>query len=235
MANPHEIDDRYRSGDYLSKTGNWHDDDAAWKARHVLAILRRNQVRFATIADVGCGTGGVLVSLARQLGDETVFTGFEIAPEAFEVAATRAGECLSFRNQSIFEASEVFDIVLAMDVFEHVSDYLGFLASLRAQGRQFVFHIPLDISVRTLLTGWPMEARRSVGHLHYFTEETAAATLETAGYEIIDSYLTHAIMQPPPTLLSMRIRRLPHRLLYWLSPHLCAKLLGGCSLLVFAR
>lgn len=233
MTIPHAIDDRYRSGDYLSQTGNWHDDDAIWKARHVEGVLRRNGCAFDTVADVGCGTGGVLANLST--GSATRRVGFEIAPEAYRMAAGRTAAGLSFHNGSIFDSDEVFDLVLAMDVFEHISDYLGFLASLKSHGSRFVFHIPLDISVRTLLTGWPMEARRTVGHLHYFTEETALATLETAGYAVIDSLLTHAIMQPPPRSLSLKIRRLPHRLLYALSPHLCARLLGGCSLLVFAK
>lgn len=229
------IDQRYLAGDYLASTGDWHEGDAAWKARHIADLMHGLPTPPRAIGDVGCGTGGVLDHLLRRLGGDVSGTGYEIAPEAAAMARRRARPGLDFRAQSLFDTDDRFDLLISCDVFEHVPDYRGFLASMRRHGDAFIFHIPLDLSARTILNGWPEEARRTVGHIHFFTEATALGTLRDCGYTILGSRLTHTIMQPPPATPGLKLRRLPHRLLYGLNPSLCAKLLGGCGLLVLAR
>ena len=78
---------------------------------------------------------------------------------------------------------------MAIDVFEHVEDYFGFLRKLREKAEYKIFHIPLDLSVQTVLRSSPIiKGRKSVGHIHYFTKETALETLKDTGYEIIDYF-----------------------------------------------
>jgi predicted TPR repeat methyltransferase len=227
---------RYQDGDYLQRTDDWHEEDAVWKAGQVRDLIRSAGLEPRRIADVGCGTGGVLVQLQAMLPPGTDLTGFEIAEPAFRIASGRANAHLRFiQGRAEAHAAEPFDLMLAMDVFEHVPDYLGFLEALRPAARRFVFHVPLDLSVKSMLTGLPMHRRRSVGHLHYFTEATARATLEDSGYRLLETRLTHAIMQPPPPNWKYQLRRLPDRLLYRASPGRCAQWLGGCSLLVLAE
>ena len=231
-----DFEARYRDGEYLDRTSDWHEEDAAWKAMHIQTLLREASVAARRIADVGCGTGGVLVQLQAMLPPQTELTGYEIAEPAFRIAQQRGNAHLQFRNGSpAGGAGAPYDVALALDVFEHVPDYLGFLQALRSTARHFVFHIPLDLSVKGLLTGLPMHRRRSVGHLHYFSEATARATLEDCGYRVVRTRLTHSIMQPPPPNWRWHLRRMPDRLLFSLSPKLCAAMLGGCSLLVLAK
>lgn len=227
---------RYQDGEYLSRTQDWHEGDAAWKAARVREMLDAAELAPRRVADAGCGTGGVLVQLQAALPPGVELTGFEIAEPAYRVAAARAGADLNFVHGGVEDhGGEPFDLVLAMDVFEHVPDYLGFLERLRPHGRAFLFHVPLDLSVKSLLTGLPMHRRRSVGHLHYFTAETARATLEDSGYRVRDARFTHAVMQPPPATWKQGVRRLPDRLLFAARPALCARVLGGCSLLLLAE
>jgi 2-polyprenyl-3-methyl-5-hydroxy-6-metoxy-1,4-benzoquinol methylase len=54
------------------------------------------------------------------------------------------------------EKDTYFDVVMAIDVFEHVEDYLGFIRRLRVKGEYKVFHIPLDLSVQTVLRVSPI-------------------------------------------------------------------------------
>lgn len=230
------FDQRYQDGGYLADTGGWHEEEDAWKARHVAALVAAQGLAPRTIADIGCGTGGVLAHLANLLPNAEQLTGHEIAVPAYAIAAARATERLRFSNLSLLdETGPPHDLVLAMDVFEHVPDYLGFLELLRPRGRAFAFHIPLDLSLRGLIRDIPIQRRKSVGHLHYFTAETARATLADSGYRIVEERLTHAIMQPSPRGWKLRLRRLPHRALFAASPRLCATILGGCSLLVLAE
>lgn len=227
---------RYQDGDYLARNDDWHEEDAAWKAGHVRDLIRDAGLQPRRIADAGCGTGGVLVQLQAMLPPASELTGFEIAEPAFRIAATRGNALLRFDQSSVLDyGGEPFDLLIACDVFEHVPDYLGFLTGLRDKARHFIFHVPLDLSVKSLLTGLPMHRRATVGHLHYFNSATARATLADCGYRVREARLTHAILQPPPRGWRQKLRRLPDRALYRANPDLCATLLGGCSWLVLAE
>lgn len=176
---------RYQDGEYLARNDDWHEEDAAWKAGHVRDLMRDAGLQPHRIADAGCGTGGVLVQLQAMLPPDRSLTGFEIAEPAFRIAATRANARLRFEQGSVLDHQGTpFDLLLALDVFEHVPDYLGFLTGLRDKASHFIFHVPLDLSVKSLLTGLPMHRRATVGHLHYFTAATARATLADCGYRI---------------------------------------------------
>jgi SAM-dependent methyltransferase len=227
---------RYQDGEYLDRTSDWHEEDAAWKAVQVHSLLREAGLAPRRLADVGCGTGGVLVQLQAMMPPGTDLTGYEIAEPAFRLASGRGNAHLRFVNGSPLDRPDaLYDLLLALDVFEHVPDFLGFLHALRGTAKRFVFHIPLDLSVKGMLTDLPMHRRHSVGHLHYFSTSTARATLEDCGYRILRARHTHAVMQPPPPNWRRGLRRVPDRLLFRLSPTFCAKLLGGCSLLVLAE
>jgi hypothetical protein len=73
-----------------------------------------------------------------------------------------------------------------------------------------------------------------VGHLHYFTKETALATLQDTGYEIQDYFFTARPTQAGGGL-KQHLAQLPRRLLGCMNAALAAKLLGGFSLLVLAE
>ncbi|MGF1612316.1 MAG: class I SAM-dependent methyltransferase [Kiloniellales bacterium] len=184
---------QYRDGDYLEKVPEWHAGDAPWKAGKVLTILQRNAIEPRTLCDVGCGAGDVLANLQKGLGPDVQLTGYDISPQAIRLCAAKANERLTFKQGNFLEDSgETFDLVLLLDVFEHVQDYLGFLTRLRSRAHWFVFHIPLDLNVQALLQrSRPMlEMRQHYGHLHYFTAETALATLADCGYVVKDSFFT---------------------------------------------
>lgn len=236
MTAPAAIGARYQDGAYLDRNADWHEGDAHWKAAHVAAILAGNGVAPRTVADAGCGTGGVLVQLGAMLPPGTGMTGFEIADAAYATASPRGHAHLRFvHDLAENHRGDPFDLLLAMDVFEHVPDYLGFLARVKPVARAHVFHVPLDLSVKGLLTDLPMHRRRTVGHLHYYTPETALASVEEAGYRVRDHRLTHAVMQPPPAGWKQKLRKLPDRAMHAVSPEWGQRLLGGHSLLVLAE
>ena len=49
------------------------------------------------------------------------------------------------------KVTHIFDLLLMLDVFEHVEDYIGLLRAVRSKAKQKLFHIPLDLSVQSVL------------------------------------------------------------------------------------
>ena len=112
---------------------------------------------------------------------------------------------------------------------------MGFITKLRSKAEYKVFHIPLDVSVLSVLHSSMLRARQRVGHLHYFTQETAIATLVDCGYKIIDGFFTAPFNGLPTSQLKARIARLPRKVLFSISPRFAARMIGGCSYLVLAE
>jgi len=227
----------YTDGTYEEHNKTWHEEDSSWKASQIFRLMEKNNLHPSTICEVGCGAGGILQHLSEGLGDRVVFTGYEISPQAFELCRSKAKSNLSFVLDDLLTVDEVsFDIVMAIDVFEHVEDYLGFIRALRSKATYKIFHIPLDLSVQSVLRCSPiMRARNSVGHLHYFSKETALATLEHSGYEVVDYFYTRGSLERPKRGWKAGLLRTPRSLLYRANQDLAVRLLGGFSLMVLAK
>ncbi len=226
--------DIYSDGTYLNNNKTWHVEDSPWKAGQIAKILRRNNLDPGKVCEVGCGAGEILKQLS-DLYPHATFVGYELSAQAFALCKGRESDKVRYRLGSPLDEEAFYDCLLCIDVFEHVEDYVGFLRGLKGKSSYKVFHIPLDISVLDVLRSSLMDKRRIVGHLHYFTRETALATLTDCSYEIVDSFYTTSFSDLPSRTFKAKLARLPRKILFWLSPHLAVKVLGGCSLLVLAK
>lgn len=228
----------YTDGTYLARNPAWHEGDSAWKAGHIRALLARNGIEPASVAEVGCGAGEVLVELHRALPESCRFEGYELSPQAFDICAPKARERLSFHlGDPARSEAPPWDVLLLIDVIEHVEDYFAFLRALKGRARHTVLHIPLDLSVASVLRPRRLvEVREAVGHLHYFTPELAVRALEELDYKVIDRFFTAAAIELPAASARTALARLPRRLLRLLvGDAVAARLLGGFSLMVLAE
>ena len=86
-----------------------------------------------SILDVGCGGGLVCEPLAR-LGAK--MSGADADAQAIEVASTHAqgqGLSISYHNKAIEEIDQKFDVVLALEIIEHVNDPAAFVQACAAR------------------------------------------------------------------------------------------------------
>jgi hypothetical protein len=131
--------------------------------------------------------------------------------------------------------SPAFDLLLCLDVLEHVEDYFGFLRGLRGKATHNIFHIPLVLSAQWVWRADPiMRERQQAGHLHYFTKETALATLRDTGYDVVDWFYTAGAIANPRSVKA-RLASWPRRLLSGINQDWVVRVLGGYSLLVLAK
>lgn len=230
---------RYVDGAYLAQVPDWHVEDSGRKAAHILRMLERHRLAPRMVCDVGCGAGQILVELQRRMPQDTEFAGFDISPQAIDLCRPKQNRRLTFIRADV-SCQEIHprpDLLLLLDVFEHVPDYLGFLEALRDKASWFVFHIPLDISYQSLRKDAAslLGMRDGYGHLHQFTKDTALATLEDAGYEVVDHFYTDSWRAAPPKGLKQRVAYEVRRLCSWWKPDFGALMFDGYNLLVLAR
>jgi methyltransferase family protein len=188
------------------------------------------------VCEIGCGAGEILNQLRDLLAPEVCFTGYELSPQAFELCKTREKPRLEYFLRDFRADGKRFDVALAIDVFEHVEDYMGFLREIREKAEYKIFHIPLALSVQSLLRATPIvESRRQFGHIHYFSKETALATLVDTGYEIVDHFYTMASMDLPSRSVKSFVAKVARKAMYALHEDVAVRVLGGSSLLVLGR
>lgn len=225
----------YADGSYRANNPGWHSTDSAWKADRIAAILTRNSVGFASCIEVGCGAGQVLARL-RELMPGRQFSGYDVSPDAAKFWPATPPTGVSYHLQDFAAADKSSDLLLLIDVFEHIEDYMGFLRKLAVRARWFVFHIPLDMHISGLLRDRQLHARRQVGHLHYFSRGTALATLADTGYVVVDDEFTNLSHETTEGRRALtNLANVARSGLHAISPSLAAKLLGGYSLLALCR
>lgn len=150
MSGPNSSIDRDEVARFEAIAATWWDETGPMRVLHRFNPVRLAYIRDAacrrfdrdpnrpfpldglTVVDVGCG-GGVLSEPLARLG--ATVTGLDPAPTNIAVARAHAeagGVAIDYREETIeavVAQGARFDIVLAMEVVEHVADRGAFLAT----------------------------------------------------------------------------------------------------------
>jgi len=234
--NSTEVDDGiYTDGSYLDRTGGtWHLEDSPFKAQQIARMLARHpEVQPNSICEIGCGAGGILVELEKLLPRHVAFTGYDISPQAYAISKAFSSARRSYVLGDAFTDPSFFDMVLVMDVVEHVEDCFSFLRQSKQKGQWKLYHIPLETHVSATLRG--VNAWDSVGHLHLFTIETALKAMARTGHRVVDWVLTDGAFINKKKATRTRLANLVRLPLARFSAKAVARLIGGYSILILAE
>jgi len=228
----------YTNGEYLHRNPTWNSQGVDWKAEQILKMLKRHQLDSGRVADVGCGSGKMIEELGGKFSNKSMFYGFEISPDAIRMCNKIKNKNIRFYLDDFVSDKKWkgYDLVLAVDVIEHIENYYEFLRNIRSRGKFKLFYIPLDISARSIcMNSSFLIGRKKFGHLHHFSKITAIAALEETGYEVVDSMYAPWSCELPGRSLRMRLMSPFRRILFMINQDLAVRLLGGYSLIVLAR
>ncbi len=131
---------------FSSRTQNWWDPDGPWRPLHWLTPARVEYVIQSTqriekgkiplsVLDIGCG-GGLMCEPLARCGMKV--TGLDASVSAIEAAKAHAAEeklKIAYTQGSVEDfakSKKKFDVVLALEILEHVADIGSFLKSAAA-------------------------------------------------------------------------------------------------------
>jgi SAM-dependent methyltransferase len=230
--------DIYLNGAYFANNPDWDIADAKWKVAVIATLLKQNNLNVSDVIEVGCGAGENLVELAKLLPSIKKLTGYDISPQAIELAQKKISDRISFFNEDpAINPSVSTDLLLVIDVLEHIDDFYGFLRKLKTKSEHFVFHIPLDLSCRTILKPHVLlQQRQSVGHIHYFSKDLAEWALQDTGYEIVDWVYTRPVVDIEPARSFKRwVKKILRNLSFAVNKEWSVKRWGGYSIMILAK
>jgi SAM-dependent methyltransferase len=180
-----------------------------------LRLLKDLNVKGERYLDLGCGSGGFTVQMAREV-EACELYGVDIAADAVRRASERGiqARCLDLSRDSLPFSEGSFDLITAIEVIEHLTDTDKFLLEvhrcLRNEG-YFVVTTPNLVSWSNramLLLGFepgmyevsfkyrvgkpfdnkkPIESSRVLGHFRLYTYKGIKDHLEVSGFDTVTS------------------------------------------------
>jgi len=235
---PDKFSQLYTSSEYTEKVGDYHvrDSPFKWKNFEKCVTSARDKglipvESVVNVCEVGCGVGGILHCLRQSnlFPALSRVDGWDINPTAILIAKSKNSE-INFYCQDLFLSDAKYDLVLCADVFEHVENPYLFLRNLRKTSKYFLFNIPLESNLLSMLQGKRIMRRSfdSVGHLHFYSASTAELILEVSGYRLLSKRFAFdrtGNLSAYPSL-KKTIAAAPQFLLEKLSPYLSSVIMG---------
>ena len=199
------------------------------------AIARPAPRPVQSILDVGCGTGGTMRVLRTRFPNAEI-KGIEPIEAAARIAAGRGCDVTSGTFEHLPVEGESLDIVMALDVLEHLADDGRGLAeafrALRPGGR-------LIVTVPALPRQWSVHDELN-GHFRRYTRAGLVGAARAAGFRVERATYFNTLLLPLALLERAALRRfkLPRSPAVSLPPRpLNASLRGvfGLERLILAR
>lgn len=149
----------------------------------IAALVRQISPSPQTILDVGCGTGSVLQILKRAYPHE-IIVGMDLFSESLHYARRRTGCALVRADARFLPFSAQFDLIMLVDVLEHLLDdvqILRCLCDLLTDEGVLILTVPAHSSL------WSRFDDAS-GHYRRYEPDEIGSKLTSAGYRVV--YLT---------------------------------------------
>jgi ubiquinone/menaquinone biosynthesis C-methylase UbiE len=242
--------DFYSTDEYSRRNPSLHEEDSPWKILKIMPLIalfaKLNNSQSGRVLDVGGGAGIILKVISEKLrqdyGVSVTKYNLDLSPLMIARQKQTNPDIQATFNVDLCEnqlENKCFDLVLMVDVIEHVLDSDKALNEVCRIGKFAVFNIPLEKNVVEFLwnvmSNGALRRQRiaSLGHLHIYTYSSALKQIKKDCGDIVNYYLTEP--KPWPFDLKNRIRDFIVVRAFKLSPKISALLFGASSLMVLVK
>lgn len=235
------LDPFYLSGKFLSQSSG--EQDAEYKIFQLFKLLNLHQKilnKIKHIADVGCGTGRTTVLLHQSFAEmdekfPIYVSGYDIYPDIENKEGNEFVE-FCFGDFTEMAIENEYDLVVLLDVIEHVLEPVEFIKKISIKTSWTIFHIPLDDNSFSWLRLLQKDNLVHPGHLSIFDAASAINVIIGGGMKVIDFNFS-PVFRAASNRQTLKQKMLfgLRNILYFISPYLLQKTLGGVSLMVLAE
>lgn len=171
-----------------------HIEDSPRKIREIKHVVP-GSFRANSILDIGCSTG----LITRAVGETykaKIVDGLDVSEPALDLARSQLSV---FQESHIFqeefedhETQRLYDLVMFIDVLEHMSDPVGALKKASEMGRYSVVRSPLEQTRMNRLIknhggkNYMKLMGERYGHIHHFNMDSLSTLFHEGGFDVIN-------------------------------------------------
>jgi 2-polyprenyl-3-methyl-5-hydroxy-6-metoxy-1,4-benzoquinol methylase len=197
-------DAHYESLSKLESSYWWHISRVNWTEKFIKSIYPDTNT--LNVLDYGCGTGGFLYELNKRLEFKSCL-GVDGSEKAIQLAL-KNGNYFRRINSVDFRLPQDVNLILLMDVLEHIKDDEYFLKSLLGDLKRKI-HVLISVpALPCLYSNWD----KTLGHYRRYAKESLRKLVEKSGGKIKNmkycfSYLVPIILFKRVILKTLYDRR----------------------------
>jgi len=247
----------YKTDEYIGWHPSLHAEDSPWKVSQVIPMVDKFIKDYCpkeeiNILDVGGGAGLVLKAVSsyiqEQHGLKVNKYALDLSPGMLKVQREANPDIEGVFNEDITETSikdKEMDLVLMIDVLEHIPEPSRALEELRRIARFVIFKIPLedniyDNTLNLFSRGkYKKEILEKSGHISSYNFRKLRSQIEAYAGDITDYYFTNVFRYYLNSEYyrnqMSRLGKLHYRIAsytYKLSPRLCSYIFSDFVMLL---
>lgn len=176
-TNPLLPEKHYKNLAQLESSYWWHQSRIRWAENIIREHVRNPQD--LDVLDYACGTGGFLNQLNTSFGFRNC-KGVDISRQAID-AARKYGDFFEVISPSDLTHVSGKDLILLMDVLEHIEDDYNFIKTLldrMKEGSYLLISVP---AFQGLYSSWD----KTLGHFRRYTHKTLKQLVVDCGGQVI--------------------------------------------------
>lgn len=235
----------YLSDEYIIKNPSLHVEDSPWKVSKIIPLIDDFIHYFnykIKILDVGGGAGLILKDISTYIETSHGIIinkyALDLSPRMLKIQKLNNPDIIKSLNEDICKTSlgdKEIDLVLMIDVLEHISNPIIALKEMKRISRFIIFKVPLEdnfcFRIYNLLTRGKQRKRaiENLGHINIYKVSTLKNQVEKHTGLIINYAFTNVFNSGligehhnKEIALLRKIHHFLGRVMFRISPKLCS-------------